>query len=1016
MRISFDLQNRQKAEQAQTAYVEKGSYRKGDGVRAASFLNKQTVLDISGKVTDDFSYGNQGGFNGKAIQEAGIDEYMALQRNFNAVMSNSMSGRDFMEMDKEGFDVYSMEPEEAVNILDKIKTVLAQSGTEITGFNDDLSAEKLEEITGSSGYARRIERALKEADAPVTEENIRQVEEALQQALALEGLGDGNLAYLLAGGLEPTLANLYKASYSSVNVAYNGRTAGYTCGSYGRQGENTQNIRRTQVSQEDYAKLHKQLKQRVEDNGLNADRENLRRAQWLMDKGIPVSGENIELLGRLEEISFPLNAEAIIDQAAKALGEGRSIWNIPVQEEAVSVYQEAVSIYERYQSLPMEAADYAASVSLSLSLDNMEGYYRAEGNFTVQLQARKYLEEVRLKMTVEANLKLLQSGFSIDIAPMEELIAKLDEAARQWQEALFGKSHDTRKGEIFSQTLEQLKELPRMPLALAGKIPFMENPTLREVAQEGRLLQNQYRAAHESYETLMTAPRADLGDSIRKAFRNVDDILQDMNLEITEDNQRAIRILGYNGMEITEENFRKVWQADRQVREVITGMKPGLTLEMIRQGKNPLEMTLDELQAYLIEKDSEFGQDTAKYSKFLYKLEQKGEISDEERKAYIGIYRLFRQIEKSDGAVIGSLVAQGADMNLSNLLSAVRSRKARGTDIRVDDSVGTLSRVEKRGTSISEQIEEGIQRIRQTLGEGQSLEQLALDMEQVAEDEQLEAEFARENLEEIRQILEKDASQAEYLKAYNQTVTLDHLQSAGILTGQRGKTFRQIIMLEKSFLEEQNDQLTEEEPLGILEKADAFIKGMDQPHERETAYQSILEEAGQALENTVSAMSDEAGYIDIKGIRQLYKQLNLAAGLAREENYEIPVQIGEEVTSINLKIIHQADTKGEVKITLDTQKLGKVEARFTVTMNALEGSVLTEYMDKRDLLKQQSPMLAQVLGEALQETEIQLKGILFGENKHLDINSFEPRGKGEKADTALLYKVAKGFITFIKTV
>ena len=50
-------------------------------------------------------------------------------------------------------------------------------------------------------------------------------------------------------------------------------------------------------------------------------------------------------------------------------------------------------------------------------------------------------------------------------------------------------------------------------------------------------MQKAYEEAGERYETLMTAPRSDLGDSIRKAFSNVDDILTDMSLEKTSENQ-----------------------------------------------------------------------------------------------------------------------------------------------------------------------------------------------------------------------------------------------------------------------------------------------------------------------------------------------------------------------------------------------------------------------------------------------------------------------------------------------
>ena len=35
-----------------------------------------------------------------------------------------------------------------------------------------------------------------------------------------------------------------------------------------------------------------------------------------------------------------------------------------------------------------------------------------------------------------------------------------------------------------------------------------------------------------------------------------------------------------------------------------------------------------------------------KYSRYLYNLERSGEVSETEREAYIGIYRLLNQIER----------------------------------------------------------------------------------------------------------------------------------------------------------------------------------------------------------------------------------------------------------------------------------------------------------------------------------------------------------------------------------
>ena len=109
-----------------------------------------------------------------------------------------------------------------------------------------------------------------------------------------------------------------------------------------------------------------------------------------------------------------------------------------------------------------------------------------------QLQARRVLEEVRLKMTVEANMKLLKSGFQIETAPIEELIKHLENATKGLNEDIWGKEDAGNKDRVFSQTQEYIKELPTLPLSVIGKIPFMEKATLEYVVQEGRNLQQQY--------------------------------------------------------------------------------------------------------------------------------------------------------------------------------------------------------------------------------------------------------------------------------------------------------------------------------------------------------------------------------------------------------------------------------------------------------------------------------------------------------------------------------------------
>ena len=95
------------------------------------------------------------------------------QHNFMALLSNTMSGEDYAKAQKDGFDIKDINSAETVNIVDKIKSVLLESGVEITGYNDDLSLEKLKKITGSDAFANALQKSFHENDIPVTAENAK---------------------------------------------------------------------------------------------------------------------------------------------------------------------------------------------------------------------------------------------------------------------------------------------------------------------------------------------------------------------------------------------------------------------------------------------------------------------------------------------------------------------------------------------------------------------------------------------------------------------------------------------------------------------------------------------------------------------------------------------------------------------------------------------------------------------------------------------------------------------------
>ena len=166
-------------------------------------------------------------------------------------------------------------------------------------------------------------------------------------------------------------------------------------------------------------------------------------------------------------------------------------------------------------------------------------------------------------------------------------------------------------------------------------------------------------------------------------------------------------------------------------------------------------------------------QEQERFSKYLWKLEQNHEISEEERSSYIGIYRLIAQVEKGDGAALGFLMNQGSDVTMRNLLRAVRSEKKSGLDYQVDDDFDGVDSTAE-GSKIDEQISaafqqnclrdvmehispEKLSRLGEEKWQNMSPEQLAEALRQMDEsvgEQEAEKSYRQEQLAQYQQLAE----------------------------------------------------------------------------------------------------------------------------------------------------------------------------------------------------------------------------------------------------------------------
>ena len=900
MRVEFQNTN-------QNVDMEKTSYRVPDQERDARIADQISgySLDITGNVTDNMAYEENGLKSVEDVKLSAGAMDVTTQRNYMAVMSNSMSTEDFATIVKEGYHPGDIPVEDIVTNLDKIKAKMAEAGNVVEGYNDDLTADEMIKITGNVALAEQIAGSLNEKSLPITEDNVRDIKEALDKIESIGSITDGMVKYLVNNGMEPTVDNIYKAEYSS--------------------SENT----------------GRQSKGYYRDNGYytkKADDINWEQLKASADKIISEAGLS--------------DADEIEDDAKWTLEQG-----LPLRTDILSKVHDL-----RHMVMPKESTDSIEKMTGTIAAGLRPGQTVLSN--TSEISLKRFTEETRLAMSIEANRALKRQGLNIETRDLERAVEQLKEAEK----------------ELFGQAIDIIQEIAEQPAESIARAEFTYSDfTLRDLREIGKPIQalyenqesvSEYSKAIKSYEAIWTAPRADMGDSIKKAFRNVDDILIDMDYELNEINRKTMRILGYTETEVTKENFDRVREATRDVLEVIEHMTPEKTLDMIRDGFNPLTESVANVAKYLKSKQ-DFDKEES-YSEYIWKLDKNNEVSESEKEAYIGIYRLIRQIEKNDGRPIGDVLSSDEELTLKNLLTAVRNRNHSGMDVTVDDAFGVLETLSEKSTSITDQILQAFDKVIHT-----------------ADSEKADMKYAGE--------LRKDAIMAEQvsdsvintLLDAGEAVTTDNLLAMDYLMHMRGQTFSNLKkVIDKSDRDEQKESL-----LGKIRD----VKDNLDSDNLDEIYKDMTNEAKEFVNEEMYGSNNS---VDVKELRLLNKQLSLAGRMTAGENYEVPIEIDGKLTSVNLKIIRGSEDSS-CRITFSSEKYGNVNARFCVASEELRGYVITDSESGRErLFAGKEKMTA-----TLKYREIKID-YLVNDTVKIDDYIYSQEGSSLKE----LYSVAKAFL------
>ncbi|MBQ3786738.1 MAG: hypothetical protein II799_05635, partial [Lachnospiraceae bacterium] len=856
--------------------------------------------------------------------------------------------------------------------MDQIKAKLAQSGTVIAGFNDDLGEADIEAVSGDSMTvsAGSIERALKAKDLPYTHSNEQQLQEVLDMARGLsdvksEGLSDQSIAFMINNELDPTLYNVFRARMSA--------------GSYV--------IPDMEADNGQLARLSDQIDAVITGSGHEVNPQTEADATTLLKNDIPLTSENFGLYEELKGLKIP-DEEALLDLGAQALSDGKR------------------------------------AVELSL------------------IRQERQLYEAQLQMTSEANRLLLKSDFYIDT---QELIAQVD-SLKQLEESLTeryaGQSFEGMEALLGSE--ESAPQIYMQTMVKAAVMDYLPVDTVADLAQEPLTLNGfykkgmdrvaDYEKARESYETLGTEVRRDLGDSIKKAFGNVDDILKDLGLDMNESNRRAVRILGYNSTQINDENIAKMREADAKIQGVMERLTPGAVLKMIRAGENPLDMSIEQLSAILDEHNDPQDTINESYARFLVKLEHNNAVSESEKESFIGIYRLFRQVEKSDGAVIGSLINQGADLSVRNLVTAIRNSKMQGgMEYTVDDDFGGMEKVIPEGikridaqimsafsspeyyTQKNRQILEDLEpgHLKAALDSGElSMESdlegvwdISIKILSSPEDEAARQAAAQEEAQFYRDAMDSDETVLRALESSGVQADPAALSAMKNLIYNRGDVFKR--------LSEMGRQLRIADMIEDFETEDGAKKAIEDL--ADDAKQDI--DAAMEMQDMTSAK--------LRGLMLMNDQVSLIKEMAGSEHYEIPVEIDGELTAISLKVI-KGTGKSSVEIATQTEEYGPFKVTFKPDGDDINGYMIARTAYGEEYLKEKLTQLREAFA-GINENLSDKFGVMRnpqlvltsadvsdgGSERVTDVQAGEDISADERISSQRLYRMAKAFLQVI---
>lgn len=826
-----------------------------------------------------------------------------------------LSGADAVKLDGDGFNLTDATPDDMVNIIEKIKIELAMHSDDYVNYGTAVSKDKIESVTGSAATAASVESRMQGADIAVNDESVAEVKSTLEKSKELKPLSENTKNYMVANGIEPSIAGIYQAqAATSSSISADGVTIGRCVNA---------------ISDADFEALRPGIEKIIASSGLEVNDNTLADARAFIDAQIPVTKENLEYKAQLDAIDIEkIQADPdemlnkILDnmklggKAENTLVTGSPIDDIRTALDTINraEYSDVANVVSKGETftiaslkLEMDARSFRIEYSAaSVSTGNSEVRNQASDVQQAADKAYDTLVTARVLMSANASIYLVKNNISILTTPIDELNSMLmeyEQADGMYEEAQIA----------YTDVLEARKTLNEI----------VRNPA--------RVFASMFDKMNETYEAVGTQIRGDLGDSLKKAVQgSADDIIKELGLEGTDEDKEAIKILAANNMDMTKENVETVKSVNAMINNLIKNMKPETVLNMIKDGVNPMNASIEEVNEYLTEANDKASKDNEeKFSKFLYKLDRTNGITKEQRKQFIGIYQMMNIFTRDAGVAAGALIKQRAEVTMNNLMTAYNSRKHYDMDAVIDENTG-MAEVSGIANYYSALFMANgglvtpntLKNVDNSSGIGEQSVEMFIEQLEDNYDAAAEEQYYEEYLKEQQAAVQAGADILRQIRNADTEINSGNIQAVkAFLESGQFPDIRGV----KTTRDYARDSI---EKIGHKEKLSLMYEEMKDETEEEL--QEVLSKAGD-LDTQIDVNYE--GFLDL---RLKDRTIGYIKNLALRHDYRIPYITDSGSTGmLKLTLVQDDDNKGRISVNMLSSVLGKVSVEAKADRESL---------------------------------------------------------------------------------